>query len=186
MITKIIREFIDVDSSNRKRDFVEFICDECSALHIKQKRWLKIDGNFCSIKCSSLNKRKKSRIEVSCELCKKVFLKKKASIANSKSGLFFCSRKCKDEGQKLINNLKNVWPAHYGTGDGVGDYRKIAFGFYENRCYDCGYKEYLQILQVHHKDMNRTNNSVENLQILCPNCHMKIHYLTNTGLFTKK
>ena len=26
-------------------------------------------------------------------------------------------------------------------------------------------------LEIHHKDGNRTNNSLDNLQILCPNCH---------------
>lgn len=26
-------------------------------------------------------------------------------------------------------------------------------------------------LEVHHKDSNRTNNQLENLQLLCPNCH---------------
>ena len=26
-------------------------------------------------------------------------------------------------------------------------------------------------LQIHHKDGNRLNNEIENLQILCPNCH---------------
>jgi hypothetical protein len=26
-------------------------------------------------------------------------------------------------------------------------------------------------LEVHHKDGDRTNNSLENLQLLCPNCH---------------
>ena len=26
-------------------------------------------------------------------------------------------------------------------------------------------------LEIHHKDGDRTNNSLENLQLLCPNCH---------------
>ena len=26
-------------------------------------------------------------------------------------------------------------------------------------------------LEVHHKDGNKTNNELDNLQILCPNCH---------------
>jgi 5-methylcytosine-specific restriction endonuclease McrA len=31
-------------------------------------------------------------------------------------------------------------------------------------------------LEVHHIDGDRTNNSLENLQLLCPNCHS---YTTN-------
>lgn len=39
-------------------------------------------------------------------------------------------------------------------------------------------------LEVHHKDGNKTNNSLNNLQLLCPNCHA----LTDTyrGKNTKK
>lgn len=38
----------------------------------------------------------------------------------------------------------------------------------------CGYKEEPRILEVHHKDENRSNNDIHNLCILCPNCHRKI------------
>ena len=39
-------------------------------------------------------------------------------------------------------------------------------------------------LEVHHKDGDNTNNKLENLQLLCPNCHA----LTDTyrGKNTKK
>jgi hypothetical protein len=31
-------------------------------------------------------------------------------------------------------------------------------------------------LGLHHKDRNRTNNSPENLQTLCPTCHTRLHW----------
>jgi 5-methylcytosine-specific restriction endonuclease McrA len=52
------------------------------------------------------------------------------------------------------------------------DYRKVAFEHFPHRCSECKTKENLQ---VHHKDRNRKNNSLSNLQILCSECHRKIH-----------
>jgi len=48
------------------------------------------------------------------------------------------------------------------------------FGIKEMVCERCGRVEWEGEpipLQVHHIDGDRTNNSIENLQILCPNCH---------------
>ena len=47
-------------------------------------------------------------------------------------------------------------------------------GIKERRCECCGITEWNgkpAPLQLHHIDGNNTNNSLENLQILCPNCH---------------
>jgi len=44
----------------------------------------------------------------------------------------------------------------------------------EKRCENCGNTEWLGKpipLEVHHKDGNRQNNSYDNLQLLCCNCH---------------
>jgi phage pi2 protein 07 len=30
--------------------------------------------------------------------------------------------------------------------------------------------------QVHHRDRNRENNKMDNLLLLCPNCHSMLHY----------
>ena len=50
----------------------------------------------------------------------------------------------------------------------------MAFKLYEHRCAVCGWDEDADILQVHHIDENRQNNIVNNLIILCPNCHAKL------------
>lgn len=42
------------------------------------------------------------------------------------------------------------------------------------KCENCGLETWLGQpinLEVHHIDGNRTNNSLDNLQLLCPNCH---------------
>lgn len=44
-----------------------------------------------------------------------------------------------------------------------------------NKCERCGYDKYIKILGVHHIDRNRNNNSIQNLEVLCPNCHSEEH-----------
>lgn len=43
-----------------------------------------------------------------------------------------------------------------------------------HKCERCGLETWLDSpipLEVHHKDGNRTNNTLENFELLCPNCH---------------
>lgn len=47
-------------------------------------------------------------------------------------------------------------------------------GIKENKCERCGLTEWLGHpipLELHHKDGNHYNNKLDNLEILCPNCH---------------
>ena len=58
--------------------------------------------------------------------------------------------------------------------------RLIKEGFFKNQCDSCGLDEWLGEklpLELHHKDKNHSNNNLNNLQILCPNCHAIIHKL---------
>ena len=46
-------------------------------------------------------------------------------------------------------------------------------------CESCGLSEWLGkpiALEVHHRDGNNKNNDVENLELLCPNCHAQTEY----------
>lgn len=65
---------------------------------------------------------------------------------------------------------------------GYADYKKIYRMAYPNqdRCELCGSKKFLVI---HHRDENRRNGSIDNLQMLCRSCHSKVHGLVNN--FTK-
>lgn len=51
-------------------------------------------------------------------------------------------------------------------------YRKTCFHYYEEACLVCGESE---IVDVHHLDHDRSNNSPKNLIPLCPTHHMYIH-----------
>ena len=48
-------------------------------------------------------------------------------------------------------------------------YRRIAFENLPHVCSICGY--WYPNLEVHHKDKNRKNNVLSNLQIVCTSCH---------------
>lgn len=56
--------------------------------------------------------------------------------------------------------------------DGIGVFTKIAFDAYPPYCNRCKSTVHLC---VHHKDRNRHNNDVANLEILCKSCHQKEH-----------
>lgn len=52
--------------------------------------------------------------------------------------------------------------------------RLLQEGYKEYKCECCGLSEWNGLpipLELHHKDGNRCNHKIENLQMLCPNCH---------------
>jgi hypothetical protein len=42
-------------------------------------------------------------------------------------------------------------------------------------CDICGWDVFNEALEIHHKNKNPSDNRVENLVVLCPNCHTLIH-----------
>lgn len=161
----------------------ERTCRVCGQAFEADNREIK-RGNaiFCSLGCSSKGRKRKGpspskSVEVACSLCGTTFLKRRSTLANSRSGLFFCSRAHKDEAQR-IGGIVAIMPPHYGTAI-VRDY---SFARTE-ACQRCGYSLHREILQVHHKDRNRANNDPANLVCLCPNCHDGEHFVTRTGRF---
>ena len=78
----------------------------------------------------------------------------------------YCSNKCQGEYSVKKRFIKDgVW--HYN----MATYLKRIRG---NKCEDCGITEWLGreiSMHVDHIDGDRTNNTYDNLRILCPNCH---------------
>lgn len=155
----------------------EVNCETCGKVFLALNKDLKRGrGRFCSRSCSSSRKRGVTLVVVICSYCGLEVKKRPCSLRNSKSGMYFCNRKCKESAQKL-GGLEEIQPSHYGTAYSKFSYRKVALRELENVCNRCGYKDVPAILQVHHVDRNRENNSVDNLEILCPNCHAIEHYV---------
>ena len=90
---------------------------------------------------------KKKIVKCKNDLCKEEF--------PYRSNKMFCSRKCKG-----LNRRNKTY--------------KLAK---KDTCNNCGLKpEYDIVLDVDHIDGDKTNNSLENLQTLCANCHrVKTH-----------
>lgn len=181
MSTTIIRKHRQPDSQGTERPYIEFLCDQCGKSHSRPRKEMREEKNFCSPKCyyDSLGH---GSIKLICSNpeCGKSFDKKRSHLNGSKSGLYFCCRVCKDIGQRLESGLTQIHPDHYGTDKKV-DHRAIAFTIYPPCCNRCGWKEYKPVLDTHHKDGNHNNNHPDNLEILCPTCHQKEHYLSKTG-----
>lgn len=61
--------------------------------------------------------------------------------------------------------------------------RLIEEGLKEEKCENCGNTEWMGEkipLELHHKNFNHYDNRLENLQILCSNCHSLAHNYCNT------
>src|SRR5262249_5724099 len=52
--------------------------------------------------------------------------------------------------------------------------RLLKLGLFEHKCYECGLREWRGRpipLELEHKNGDRSDNRLENLTLLCPNCH---------------
>ena len=62
--------------------------------------------------------------------------------------------------------------------------RLLKEGYKERRCENCGITNWMNkeiIFQLHHKDGDHSNNEINNLEILCPNCHSQTDNFAGKG-----
>jgi hypothetical protein len=120
---------------------------------------------FCSPACYGISCRK----EKPCVVCGKPVL---ASLNKHT-----CSRSCAN---------KNRTGICYRTGarkDKVKTQRLLKARLLKDRgmiCERCNFEK-TEILQVHHKNRDRNDNRMENLELICPNCHYSEHHMRRSS-----
>lgn len=157
------------NNAHRTNKYIDKVCACCGKI-FKSNRFLP-HTKFCSQLCSQKNRRSE-RINKFCEFCKTEFSMKKRSDGRSK--YYFCSNFCKNSFFKNKPEERGVFSGHNGKSR-LTKYRMVAFDKFEHKCNYCGYNKHIEVLQVHHKDKNRENNIIDNLEIVCPTCHAESH-----------
>lgn len=145
-------------------------CIACGKLfYVPQYR--KETAKFCSTYCQ--NHGQHDSIIKICDNCGIEF-----TVSSSRANKKFCSDLCATQAHitmkerrkktKLLQRVKRG-PTTSRT------LRKFVFSNKPKRCEICGYSEFDFCLDVHHIDEDCTNNSIENLKVLCCICHKKYH-----------
>ena len=143
-------------------------CIMCSKSIYRRPRQIDMaDGRvFCSMTCYGISCRK----EKSCVICGKMI----QAQLNKKT----CSRSCANKNRTGIQY-------HLGSPrDKVKSQRALKTRLFETRgekCERCQF-DLPEILQVHHKNRDRSDNRMENLELICPNCHYREHVTKNSEI----
>jgi len=154
---------------------MSFIIKTC--LHCEQEFQADIrehnrgNAKFCNYSCFNSFRTRPNTV---CAQCGNEFFRRYGNKKKAKHGMHFCDRACKDKAQRL-GGISKIQPSHYGTGTGEYSYRVRAFREYPHECADCGFDKHTGVLEVHHIDESRDNNAIQNLVILCRNCHRLRH-----------
>jgi len=118
---------------------------------------------YCSLSCSNTGtpRRSKTRQRVPCIYCNKIRIEKKNVVVKP-----YCND-CNYHPKYVVEILKTR--VHTPS-------KKLLYksGLEQAKCEWCGIVEWRDLpapLEVDHIDGNRKNNCIENLRILCRNCH---------------
>ncbi len=127
-------------------------------------------NNFCDKDCHALFK--VTSIILPCANCGLDVTRTKSQLARSKSGDVFCNRTC----ATITNNSRHKkWINHPQYKNGIRSYRAKAIEYYGANCQadNCPLNIDVptKMLDVHHKDSDRSNNQLDNLEVLCVWCH---------------
>lgn len=146
-------------------------CRVCNkVIFIKRFHANKGWGKYCSKECQT--KAQFNGKWLQCDYCEKKIYRTPKDFKRSRSKKFFCSKKChcawENENSRCGKNAPN-----WITGHNV--YRRLLKRCGKSeKCGICGITD-KRVLVVHHRDSDRKNNKLRNLQWLCRNCHCIVH-----------
>lgn len=177
-MTKKYKECIDCQTTNKKETCS--LCDDCRRLRRIEKLKLANANKYKSIgkekSCKECGSHflTKGPASLYCDICGPKILENKIRIYREKSALKAGVKVGIGSGNYFGKFNKN----HPSYKNGITTYRDLALQNKSNICERCcdtidfsnSYK-----WCVHHKDHNRNNNILENLELLCKRCHQLEH-----------
>lgn len=111
---------------------------------------------------------------VTCQVCKKKFVRSIVDSTRRKLTIITCSHTCANKAREVSFSNGNSIIGDKGC---KGSARKICKQYYPViACECCGYSKYEKLVDAHHIDLDQSNNSKENLIWLCKMCHYAVHY----------
>lgn len=132
-------------------------CLECGSVfsHISSRA---NKAKYCGPECYHKAMHRKGSVQYKCVHCGTAFLDSPSTKRK------YCSKACVNKAHK------SEWKPDFTTVR-----KNMMVRGMLTECVRCGYAEHPEILGVHHKDRNRKNNDLSNLEVLCPNCHSLEH-----------
>lgn len=197
--------YIDISSDDRKREVYDLFKSFSSKKEIYE--YYGVCSNTANIKYINKvaeeigfdfnwYKEKKKRYCLECgkELCngqKKFCSSSCAASFNNRNRVLSTETKEKISLKLRTNVITNRERKGSGYKRNYYTFKERLFrdGIKERKCEKCGITEWMGekiVLQVHHIDGNNQNNAIENIQILCPNCHSQTDNFCGKNVATNK
>ncbi len=133
---------------------IEMTCKTCQKTFKRHRLHVIKSGGFCSRSCHQRDP---------CQLCGKIILGRQTFQSGDRK---YCSRSCSAFVNRTMKS--KVFYVVKGFARSIKDHGKIL-------CNRCKIDD-INVLIVHHIDENRSNNEMNNLEVLCANCHHKHHW----------
>jgi hypothetical protein len=155
-------------------------CLECSGSISKHKK-------FCNRSCAAkynnkhYPKRTKGRKKPTCLNCE--------NEINGRYDRKYCSLKCQAEKKKkdVFNNIKNGNFQNLGNKASIDrTSKKYLIELHGEKCMKCGWDEKNKWtnkvpIELNHIDGDPENHSLNNLELVCPNCHSLSEFTKSRG-----
>jgi len=146
---------------------IKHVCNRCGK-EFSRRKGAGGPGKFCSRRCvclATVAGKNKNRQILICPECSTAFEVPVCGVLSRVT----CSRKCLAERQMRERKGKfGVGKNNSGWRGGIQTYRRLK----KSNCERCGS---VKKLQVHHKNEDRYDNRLENLETLCCRCHRQHH-----------